>query len=306
MASIRPFQGLRFTPSAGELDSNIAPAYDAMSPEQREAYRANSEYNIVHLTLPEAKPDDRSKYVRYARSAAALSLWRREGFLIRDPKPAIYVIKQTFKLPGREEELTRTSFVCLLKLEPFENEGVISFEPPTARLNEDRLRILEATRAHLEPIFGLYEDPAHEIGELLALAPLESVVETTDGDGVHHSLAVVTDQATIDAIKARLSSKSIWIGDGRHRYETALAFRQAVRDPEGEVPEDYIPIALTSMSDPGLVLSDPVLERERSGRALLPDDLKTIALASERTSPKSTYYSPMVQSGFVLWSLNDF
>jgi uncharacterized protein (DUF1015 family) len=35
-------------------------------------------------------------------------------------------------------------------------------------------------------------------------------------------------------------------------------------------------------------------------------DMKTIALGGERMPEKSTYYFPKIQSGLVLWSLNDF
>lgn len=422
MASIRPLRGLRYSAS-DNLDSLIAPPYDVLSPAERDAYAAKDPHNVVHLTLPEARPDDRSKFVKYARSAAALAEWRREGALKPEEKPAIYRYRQRFVVPGTHKELERTAFIALLKLEPFEAGVVLPHEFTFPKHKEDRLRILEATRAHLETIFGLYEDPGDDVARALTSAPSEVRVRAQD-DGITHTLEVVSDAEALQAIQKAMQDKRIWIADGHHRYETALAFRQAIQEA-GERAEDYIPIALTSMSDPGLVLlpthrivekadqtaddiaqklglwfnleevppeklmsaiepyaargqtafglifaggrayaaipkdaaalaasGDPAssaalrkldvsilhdslfgrmlgikgldgikytrdeaeaIEAAREGAAMVwlmnpptVDDMKTIALGGERMPQKSTYYFPKVQSGFVLWSLNDF
>src|SRR5437763_62468 len=98
MASIRPFKGLRFSESS-ELNSLIAPPYDVLNAQQREEFASKDPHNVVHLTLPESKPDDRSKYIKYARSAAALAEWRREGVLVPENVPAFYRYTQRFSIP---------------------------------------------------------------------------------------------------------------------------------------------------------------------------------------------------------------
>ena len=407
------------------MEKLIAPPYDVLTPAQREAYADKDPHNVVHLTLPEAKSDDRSKYVKYARSAAALSQWRRDGVLKPEAEPALYRYSQRFTVPGQRHEYTRTSFISLLKLESFESGVVLPHEHTFPKHKEDRLRILEATRAHLETIFGLFEDAENLVEKVLSNAPVATLAEATDEEGVFHSLAVITDPTSIATVAKLLSNKTIWIADGHHRYETALSFREGIREAEGEIAEDYMPIALTSMSDPGLVLlpthrilsnyphtpeetiknlslgfdlapvpaeevfeairpfgeksqcalgvvfsngdayvvtpkdSDAlygsldsqssealrhldvtVLHEEilgrvlgvkgveglkftrddsealavaRSGAAMVwlmnpptVGDMKTIALGGERMPQKSTYYFPKIQSGLVLWSLNDF
>src|SRR5437016_11714590 len=142
MASIRPFEGLRYTPSAGSLEELVAPPYDVLSPEERDDYAAKSPHNIVHLTLPEAKEDDRSKFVKYARSAAALSEWRRERALKKEDKPTFYRYKQTFTLPAgiqgeKRGEITRTTLVGLLKIEPYEKGVVLPHEQTFPKHKED-------------------------------------------------------------------------------------------------------------------------------------------------------------------------
>ncbi|MFZ4506288.1 MAG: DUF1015 domain-containing protein [Fimbriimonas sp.] len=253
MAVLRPFQGLRFSSSLGPLEDLVAPPYDVLTPAQRDEFAAKSAHNTVWLTLPEQEPGDRSKYIKYARSAARLAEWRRDGALQLEAQPALYRYIQTFHIPGTPEALVRTSFIALLKTEPYANGVVLPHEQTFPKHKEDRLRILEATRAHLECIFGLYEDPDSAVLNTLLAAPSSDRVEVF-ADGVHHVLEPIVDESAIAALLAGLSDKKVWIADGHHRYETACAFREALGPREELVAEDFLMMAFSSMADPGLVL----------------------------------------------------
>src|SRR5579862_6511134 len=158
MATIRPFRGLRYPLKAGALENLTAPPYDVLSPAQRDEYAARSPFNVVHLTLPESHADDRSKFVKYARSSALLAEWRREALLAPEPEPAFYRYNQWFQIPNAPDRFDRTALLALIKTEPYEKGIVFPHEQTFPKHKEDRLRILEATRAHLECIFGLFED----------------------------------------------------------------------------------------------------------------------------------------------------
>jgi uncharacterized protein (DUF1015 family) len=235
------------------LDSLVAPPYDVLSPAERDGYAARNEHNVVRLTLPEQHADDRSKYVKYLRSAATLAEWRRDGTLVLEDEPSIYRYVQSFKLPHIDEAYHRTSFICLIKVEPYEKGVVLPHEQTFPKHKEDRLRILEATRAHLECIFGLYEDPDGQVLDAVKSAPTGATA-VVNADGIEHRLEPINDPEAVARITELLADKKVWIADGHHRYETAWAFRQSVGEKEGEVPEDYMMMALSSMSDPGLVL----------------------------------------------------
>ncbi|HTQ11151.1 MAG TPA: DUF1015 domain-containing protein [Fimbriimonadaceae bacterium] len=254
MATIRPFRGLRYTAHAGSLGQLTAPPYDVLSPSQRDEYAARSPFNVVYLTLPESQPDDRSKYVKYARSAARLAEWRREQVLRPEPEPAFYRYAQRFRIPGTPDSFERTAVIALIKTEPYEKGVVLPHEQTFPKHKEDRLRILEATRAHLECIFGLYEDPNREILSAIAAAPASMKIETDSDEGVHHCLEPITDSEQTQRLADLLEDRKVWIADGHHRYETACSFREAIGPREGLVPEDFMMMALSSMSDPGLVL----------------------------------------------------
>ncbi len=254
MAEIRPFRGLRFSPSAGKLQDLTAPPYDVLSQEERDEYALRNAHNVVHLTLPEQHSDDRSKYVKYARSAARLAEWRRDGALELEARPAFYRYRQTFSIPGSHDPLVRTAIIALIKTEPYEKGVVLPHEQTFPKHKEDRLRILEATRAHLECIYGLFEDPDAAIFQAIDAAPVASSVEIITDDAVKHVLEPIVDEAACAELERLLADKKVWIADGHHRYETACTFRAALGERDGQVAEDYMMMALSSMSDPGLVL----------------------------------------------------
>jgi len=225
-----------------------------LSTEQRAEYGAKSPHNIVHLTLPEQHADDRSKYVKYARSSSRLQQWRTEGQLAPDAEPAYYRYRQTFTVPGSAVPQERLALIGLIRLEPYDRGVVLPHEQTFPKHKEDRLRILEATRSHLECIFGLYEDDDHAALDAIQTAPGQPVADVTDAEGVHHIVELIDDAEAVTAIQAALAPRKVWIADGHHRYETALTHRANLGDRDGEVAEDYMMMALTSMADPGLAL----------------------------------------------------
>ncbi len=253
MASIRPFRGLRFSAEAGKIGDIVAPPYDVLSPAERDAFAEKNPHNIVHLTLPEGAKEDRSKFVKYARSAARLEEWRRDGSLQLEPRPSFYRYTQTFAVPGNGGEYKRTSLIVLLELEPYENGVVLPHEQTFPKHKEDRLRILEATNSHLECIYGLYEDSDRATHELVASAPGTEVALLESESGLGQRLERIDDPASLQAIVAAMADKKLWIADGHHRYETALAFK-AQRNPGPDGAENYMMMAVSSMTDPGLVL----------------------------------------------------
>jgi uncharacterized protein (DUF1015 family) len=254
MATVRPFRGLRFDQSAGSLADIVAPPYDVISPSMREALACKNPHNVVRLTLPEQEPEDRSKFVKYARSAARLEEWRREGLLRAEERPSFYRYTQGFTLPGGQK-FERTKLVTTIKVEPYSNGVVLPHEQTFPKHKEDRLRILEATRSHLECIFGLFEDDDRKVHGQIASAPSTRLADfSTADDGIRHVFDRIDDPGACATLTKAISDKRVWIADGHHRYETALAFREALGPRDGPVAEDFMMMALCSITDPGLVL----------------------------------------------------
>lgn len=250
MAEIRPFRGLRYDPArAGRLDTLIAPPYDVISPAQQEALYAASPYNIVRIELSREEGE-----ARYASAAALLAQWRQDGILVPEARPALYLYEQRFTLDG--QTYRRRAIIARVRLEPFESGAIRPHEYTLSGPKEDRLRLLEATRTQVSPVYALYR--ADRDDPLRGITMPSSVVSATDLAGEEHRLAPIDDPEAHAAVAHYLRERPLYIADGHHRYETALRYRDQRRAAAttwtGDEPENFVMMALTPHDDLGLVI----------------------------------------------------
>lgn len=255
MADFRPFTALRYDPAvAGPAADLLAPPYDVVSDADRAALYARSPYNIAHVDFGEERPGDTEADNRYTRALSRIDEWTRTGILKRDETPRLYVYDQEFTVQGRRHR--RRAVFGRLRLEPWEKGIVLPHEHTLAAPKADRLRLLQTTRVNLSPIMAMYVNdsgrPLVEDRDLLA--PL---LDATLENGDRHVLAPLSDSAA-DRFVAAIAPKRLYIADGHHRYETALAYREERRAASsgwtGEEPENYVLAALVDADDPGLVI----------------------------------------------------
>ena len=106
------------------------------------------------------------------------------------------------------------------------------------KAKSDRLELLRATRANLDPIWGL--SLATGLSTLLAQAhadlPAVPFATATDEDGFHHSLWRITDPDRIAAIRATVVGARLVLADGHHRFETAIKYRAERRAAASTIP----------------------------------------------------------------------
>jgi len=260
MAEVRPFRGLRYDEQT-ELDLVVAPPYDVLNADQTDELRRRSPLNAVHVDLP-VGPGEAPSDEAYGRAATLLSLWRRDGALVRDEEPAVYLVDQTYRGPDGVEH-TRRGFVARLTIAALEERIVLPHEKTHAGPKEDRLRLYRATHADISTIFLLYPDDDDAVTAELGAAAAElgmgggepdpAAVRTAhDGDGNAHRVAAVGgDRAA--RITSLLAGRPLYIADGHHRYETALAYRDE-RRAAGDHSADTLMVYLCSMRDPGLMV----------------------------------------------------
>jgi uncharacterized protein (DUF1015 family) len=258
MPAIAPFRGLRFAANGRALGALLAPPYDVVTPAHREVLAARSPNNVIHVVLPQPEPGDAPGHDRYARAAARFQGWIAAGVIQADPRPALYALEQAFASPDGRERVRR-GVIAAVRLHDL-REGVIrAHESTLAGPLADRLELLRAVRTNLSPVFGLHDDPRGEVAGLLAGAfQADPVAATETDDGVRQRLWRVDDPGAIAAVQRAFADRSILIADGHHRYESALAFRDAVDAREPGLPPDaghrWSLMCLLATSDPGLVI----------------------------------------------------
>ncbi len=258
MADILPFHALRYDLSKVSPGAVMTQPYDKITPAMQEKYYQASPYNLVRVILGKSEPGDGEQANVYTRAAAALKKWQDEHVLARDAEPSIYVYVQRFKVPndptGADAE--RRGFIALGRVEDYDRKVVYRHEQTLSKPKADRLNLLQATRAHTEQIFMVYSDPADEVARLLKQDG-PPTFELRDEYGVLHRIWKVSDPATIDAAKAAMADKKLIIADGHHRYETALNFRNQMRQQKkggADAPYEYLMMTFVNMEAPGLVI----------------------------------------------------
>lgn len=253
MADISTFRGIRYREGVA-LDDVVAPPYDVLSAAQAAELRARSPYNAVHVDLP-VPPDAVGDDAAYAQAGRLFRSWREEGTLVRDALPGIAVVDQTYSGPdGRER--TRRGFVARLRLADLDERVVLPHERTHAGPKVDRLRLYRATHADVSQIFLLFADDDGAVAEALGAAageaPPAAWREARDGDGNTHRVATVGGDAAEHAA-GTLRGRPLYIADGHHRYETALAYRDE-RRAAGDSSADTLMVYLCSLADPGLTV----------------------------------------------------
>jgi uncharacterized protein (DUF1015 family) len=277
MVHITPFRALRYNPARVHLSQVVTQPYDKITPEMQERYYAASPHNLVRIILGKQQATDHAGETTYTRAAEFFRDWRRQGVLLQDSEPALYVYSQRFTAPGGKAELERRGFIALGRIEEYSAGTVFRHEQTLAKPKADRLELLRATRAHFGQLFMLYSDPAGEIDRLLTSGTAADV-EIRDEYGVLHRVWRMTDPALIDQVRGKMRGKKLVIADGHHRYETAINYRNersamlaaaaaggvprehssekilAGQGRAEDAPYDLVMMTFVPMESPGLVI----------------------------------------------------
>lgn len=198
-------------------------------------FEALSPHNVIRLIRPGSD---------YEGAARTLEAWLADGTL-RIDEPSMYLHEVVYE--GRR----RHDLIAALRMEPFDAKVVLPHERTHRGPKEDRLALMRATHASLEPLWFLYDGHATRVRELLADLPKSPDVEMTDGDQIWHGLWVIRSAPLMSKITAALAPLQLLIADGHHRYETTLAYSEEVGGP-ADAASRFTLAMLTDIDDPGL------------------------------------------------------
>ncbi len=253
MAQVFPFRGIRYSARVGNLTDVIAPPYDRVPEDVQATLYARHPQNIVRITKGKAEPGDDERNNVYTRAARTLNDWLRQGVLVRDALPALYVYHQEYTFGG--QRLTRKGFMALAQLQP---EKVHAHEKTLKGPKEDRLKLMRATEANLEHVFMLYQDPTCEADSILdaAVSGKNPDMVAEDADKNAHRVWCVTDERVTQAVQKALATKDLYIADGHHRFETSVNYMRectaAGWKPAAAESFDKRLMTLFNVAEPGM------------------------------------------------------
>lgn len=218
IADVRALPGIRYA-DAAHLTDLVAPPYDVIAESDLASYLERSPHNVVRLIRPGSD---------YEGAARTLEHWLGDGTLVTD-EPSMYV----------HQVGARLDLIAALRLEPYERRVVLPHERTHRGPKEDRLALMRATRANLEPLWFLHEGGLRPRLEAVVQRP--PVAAFADSEGIAQRLWRVPQGDWTDAVTAALARLPLLIADGHHRYETALAYGA-----------EFTLALLTDIDDPGL------------------------------------------------------
>jgi uncharacterized protein (DUF1015 family) len=272
---VSPFRGIRYNQkSVGNLAQVICPPYDIITPEQQKRYYEKSNYNAIRLEFPTESQEPTGD--SYQRAAITFQQWLKQGVLQLNSVSSFYLHDHGFEYSG--ENRVRRGLIARVKLEPW-GSGIYPHEETFPKAKGDRLQLMRACRANFSPLLSLYPDSERKIAPTLSriaqekpLLSLRAKRNNLPDSKEAHTLWAITEPEIKRELSQFLSSQPLYIADGHHRYETALAYQQERAKEQsvtGKEAFQYVMLELVDFSDPGLV----VLPLHRLVRGIAPSTL---------------------------------
>ena len=227
MPEFLPFRGIRYASnaanSATDVGAVVAPPYDVIDEDNRAALEVSDPRNAVRLILPRDGDDGRD---RYQVAADCFDDWQRAEALVVDDPARFYLYEMRFADDDGRPRHTH-GVIGALGLPPAGADpaagGVLPHERTMTTAKTDRLSLLRATRANLDPIWAL--SLTDGVTSLLTPDDLPPIAYCEDHEGVTHRLFPLTDPDRIGAVADAVAASSVVLADGHHRFETACAYR---------------------------------------------------------------------------------
>jgi uncharacterized protein (DUF1015 family) len=258
MAEIKPFKLVRYNGRcAQELDRLITPPYDVISPQEQDAFYESHPLNMIRLVLGKQLEGDNDRDNRYVRAGTTLKQWLQDGVLSRRERPGFLIYQMEFEWP-EGTKTTVDGIVSLVEVDDYGKGRVLPHEKTYKGPKKDQLNLMRACRANLTPIHALFGDDGGAVFK--AYKPFMEGPpdqEAVDADGTIHRTWMIEDEDCVAEIVGLLADESIFIADGHHRYETAMAYKKEVLEKGGNGPMEsagYVMMFLTPMSHPGLII----------------------------------------------------
>jgi uncharacterized protein (DUF1015 family) len=230
-------RGLRPAVESDRLGRLLCPPYDVISEADRSALLAADADNAVSVILPRGAEPGRATTDEpgdpYARAAARLERWISTGLYRVDPDPTLYVYEME-----TADGVTTRGLLGALELRDPADGVVLPHENTMAGPVADRLALMRATGADLEPIYLVYDGGGAASQIVASAADVDPLATAVTPDQTRHRLWGITDPLLHAAVDDDLAMRRALIADGHHRYATYRELQREMRNSTGPGPWD--------------------------------------------------------------------
>lgn len=237
MSVIKPFRALRpFESDVAAVVDVAGVPYDVVNLAEAKALVEGNPNNFLHVTRAEVDlPENTNVYSAevYAKAKENLENLQKNGVLIREEAPSLYVYRLT--MGGRAQ----TSVVACCSIDEYDDDLIKKHEKTRPDKETDRTNHIVTTRAQTGLIFLCYRG-TNSINELVReVTVAEPLYNFTANDGIRHEIWRV--KKTDDLAAAFEEVPALYIADGHHRAASAARAREAFKsqNPDHDGTEDY-------------------------------------------------------------------
>lgn len=237
MAVIRPFCCIR---PAGELAGRVAALpYDVYSREEAKREIEREPLSFLSVDRAEAGlPDTVDAYDGqvYEKAREALARFEREGVLIREEEPCMYLYELT--MDGH----TQTGIAACAAVDDYLNGVVKKHENTREDKERDRIRHVDALNAQTGPIFLAYRARKGLRALFEEIKEGEALYDFEAADGIRHRVFRIGEAERITAlIKEIGEAGDVYIADGHHRAASAVkvALKRRKERPDYDGSEEF-------------------------------------------------------------------
>jgi uncharacterized protein (DUF1015 family) len=235
---VTPFRGLR--PRADLAAKIPSLPYDVLDSSEARTLAHDDPYTFLHVVKAEIDLDpglDAHDDRVYAKARENFLAMRRNGWLVRDERPAFYLYRQ------RMGDRVQTGVVGVASVSDYVEGRIKKHEHTRPDKEDDRTRHADAIGAHPGPVFLAFRGaPAIDvlIHEATRRAPAADFIAR---DGIGHALWVVDGPSESARFEAAFQDvPSSYIADGHHRAaayaRVARIRRERASGTTGALPSD--------------------------------------------------------------------
>lgn len=231
MAQLRPFRALR--PRPEHAAAVAAVPYDVVDANEARALVDGAPLSFLRVGRAEVElPRDADPYGApvYRRAAENLARLRRDGVLVDETEPSLYVYRL------RMGDRTQVGVAGCFSVDEYEGDAIRKHERTRQAKEDDRTRHILATGAQTGPVFLIHRAaPAVDavVARVLARPPLLSL---TAADGIGHEVWRAEPAERDGLVAAFAAIPALYIADGHHRAASAMRARAELRAAAGGGP----------------------------------------------------------------------
>ncbi|MTI65909.1 MAG: DUF1015 domain-containing protein [Firmicutes bacterium] len=240
MSVVRPFKAIR--PKKELVEDVASLPYDVMNREEAKKMAEGNKKSFLHVVRAEIDIDDSiSQYdeVVYNKARNNLDEFIKEGTLVKEDKPKLYIYRQI--MDGR----VQTGLVGCTSIDDYMNDIIKKHEFTRPAKEQDRINNFDYCDANTAPIFLTYRKN-DEVNNIIHnwIKFHKPLYNFTSEDGITHIVWDICDDETVNRVSEIFDGIDyLYIADGHHRsassVKVGLKRRKENPDYTGEEEFNY-------------------------------------------------------------------